>query len=58
MATFPRATRESCEENDSIMERVPLPTMGIGARTSGLPKGDAAKRDSMNIEHVGNQNKK
>ena len=55
---FPGPYKNSCEENDSLMERVPLPTMGIGARNSGLPKGSDVKRDNMGIAHVGDQNKK
>ena len=38
-------------EDDPMMVRVPLPTMGIGARRSGLPKDIG---NSNTLEHVGN----
>jgi hypothetical protein len=38
-------------EKDPMMERVPIETMDIGARRSGLPKD---VRNGNSIEHVGN----
>jgi hypothetical protein len=50
MAKFPGPYVSDCNANDPLMERVPFPTTGIGARNSGLPSGMS---NSMNIDHVG-----
>ena len=39
------------KQDDALMEYVPMDTMGIGARPSGLPKGGVNGMKS--IEHVG-----
>ena len=49
---FPGPYTNDCKEQDPIMERVPLPTMGIGARPSGLPKGAQVESGEMTIKHV------
>jgi hypothetical protein len=56
--SFPKAYISSCKEDDPMIERVPLPTMGIGARNSGLPSASDVKRDSMGIKHTEDQNRK
>lgn len=48
---FPGPYKNDTNADDPIMKRVPMKTLDIGARTSGLPKGIGA--DSMGIEHVG-----
>lgn len=54
MAMFPKAYQnEVPKEGDSkIMEYTSFPTMGIGARKSGLPK-DGVNSTGMNLDHVG-----
>lgn len=49
---FPKAyinDTGTSRETDSMMKRVPVDTMDIGARTSGLPKDI---RNTNTIEHV------
>jgi len=54
---IPRAYVEEAQQNNSTMVYVnggDFAKMGIGARSSGLPKGDAApNKTGMNLEHVG-----
>lgn len=49
---FPGPYVNSTKENDPIMERVPLETMDIGARKSGMPTTADAKSEGMSIKHV------
>lgn len=49
---FPGPYVNQCKESDPIMERVPLDTMDIGARKSGMPTSADAKSDGMGIKHV------
>jgi hypothetical protein len=53
MPTFPRAYTNQIDvnESDPMMKRVPPDKMGIGARSSGLPKDP--KAGEMMIQHVG-----
>lgn len=37
----------------SVMEYVPFDRLGIGGRSSGLPKGDASPSGIKDIQHVG-----
>lgn len=56
MPTFPRAYTNKIDvnETDPMMKRVPPDLMGIGARSSGLPKGDEIPgNNGMRIDHVG-----
>lgn len=53
MATFPRPTTNTTNEDDPIMKRVDLNKSEIGARPSGLPQGTAVKSNGLNIAHVG-----
>lgn len=54
---FPKPYQNDVKQNDSIMEYVnggDFGKMGIGARKSGLPKGDAAPATGAgSLEHVG-----
>lgn len=52
-ANFPKPYVDSVNQDDPMMERVPLNKMDIGARASGMPKGEEVNSSSMNIEHVG-----
>lgn len=47
---FPKAYVNTVKK-DSMMEYVPMETMDIGARKSGLPKG--MKKEGMGLDHVG-----
>jgi len=51
---FPRAyVNDVPKEGDGkVMEYVDFPKMGIGARSSGLPKG-GVNPPGMNLDHVG-----
>ena len=53
MASFPKAYTNKIDvnETDPMMKRVPPDQMGIGARSSGLPKD--VKPTEMTIAHVG-----
>ena len=53
---FPGPYIDSTKENDSIMKRVDLDKMDIGARGSGMPKD--SKSEGMGLKHVGDQNSK
>ncbi len=50
MAKFPGPYVSDVRADDPIMERVPFPHTGIGARPSGMPSGMS---NSLNIDHVG-----
>lgn len=52
-ANFPKAYINDVNEADPMMERVPTDKMDIGARASGMPKGEVTS-SVMGIEHVGN----
>lgn len=52
-ANFPKPYVNSVNQDDPMMERVPFDKMDIGARSSGLPKGDELASKSMGIDHVG-----
>lgn len=52
---FPGPYINDCKADDPMMERVPMETMDIGARKSGLATKGEVKRDDMGIEHVGGQ---
>ena len=54
---FPGPYVNTTNADDPMMERVPMPTMGIGARPSGLPKSSEVKRDGMTIRHTDQNNK-
>ena len=48
---FPRAYTAEVKRDESLMKYTTFPTMGIGARKSGLPP--AASAGPAAIEHVG-----
>lgn len=48
---FPKAYTAEVKRDDSLMEYVSFPTMGIGARKSGLPT--TVSTGPKSIEHVG-----
>jgi hypothetical protein len=48
---FPGPYINSVKADDPIMKRVPMATLDIGARKSGLPKSPTA--DEATISHVG-----
>lgn len=50
---FPGPYVNDAKKDDTIMEYVPMDTMDIGARKSGLATKGEVKRDDMGIEHVG-----
>jgi hypothetical protein len=53
---FPRPYVDSAKQDDVTMVYVnggEFGKMGIGARKSGIPKGDAAPGSAGSIEHVG-----
>lgn len=53
MPQFPGPTYNRIIEADPQIVKVPLPMMGWGARSSALPKGDAAPAaPEMAIKHV------
>lgn len=52
-AKFPGPYLNDTVKDESIMQYVDTDKMGIGARTSGLPKGSDVKNSSMGLEHVG-----
>ena len=47
---FPAPYVNSVKADDPIMKRVPMDTLDIGARKSGLPKGPHSE---ATISHVG-----
>ncbi len=49
---FPGPYVNSTEVDHSIMEYVPMNSLDIGARVSGMPKGGI--KNSNSIDHVGN----
>ena len=49
---FPKPYVESVKKDESIMVYIPTETMGIGARTSGLPN-QASDTEKMSLQHVG-----
>lgn len=51
--TFPKPYKDDvpAEGSDKIMEYPPFPTMGIGARKSGMP--DTVSTGPGGIDHVG-----
>ncbi len=49
---FPGPYINSVKEEDSMMIRVDQDLLGIGARSSGLPKD--IKNSTQSISHVGN----
>ena len=49
--SFPAPYLNSVREEDPIMKRVPMDTLDIGARKSGLPKGGIS--NNVTINHVG-----
>lgn len=51
---FPGPYVNSTEKDDTIMEYVPMDTTSIGARPSGLPKGDITS-GGMGLDHVSNR---
>ena len=55
MASFPRATQNTvpAEGKDPMLVSVDYDKLGIGARSSGMPKGDAAPGGIMGLDHVG-----
>jgi hypothetical protein len=48
---FPKAYDSTVKRDDAVMVYVPMDKMGIGARSSGLPK--EASEGPKSIEHVG-----
>jgi hypothetical protein len=50
---FPRAYDSDVKKDEGMMVYIPTDKMGIGARPSGLPKGDIAEIKSL--EHVGKE---
>lgn len=52
MPRFPAPYLNETKAEDPIMHRVPMDTMDIGARPSGLPK-DGVNSDNMQLKHVG-----
>lgn len=53
MAQFPGPTYNRIIETDPQIVKVPLDSMGWGARASAQPKGDAApSAPQMTIKHV------
>lgn len=48
---FPSPYLNDTKESDSIMQRVPMDNMGIGARKSGMPKSSSS--EGMTVDHVG-----
>ena len=53
MAQFPGPTYNRIIETDPQIVKVPMPTMGWGARSSALPSGNAApSAPEMTIKHV------
>lgn len=57
MSKFPRPYIEDAKQDNSTMEYVnggDFAHLGIGARNSGLPKGDAGpSKSGMGLDHVG-----
>lgn len=50
---FPSPYLNDCKQDNSVMEYIDMDKTGIGARASGLPKGDELKSEGMTIAHVG-----
>lgn len=55
---FPRPYVEEAKEDRTTMEYVDgdgggFSRMGIGARKSGMPKGEGPTKGGMSIDHVG-----
>ena len=48
---FPKAYTSEVKRDDGLMVYTTFPTMGIGARKSGLPA--AASEGPKSLEHVG-----
>lgn len=48
---FPKAYTAEVKRDDGLMVYVPFPTMGIGARKSGLPT--TVSEGPKSLEHVG-----
>jgi hypothetical protein len=48
---FPKPYVNSAKKDDALMEYVPMDTLSIGARKSGMPK--STKEDKMGLDHVG-----
>lgn len=48
---FPKPYANSTKKDDSLMEYVPMDTLSIGARKSGMPK--SVKPEGMGLDHVG-----
>jgi hypothetical protein len=55
MARFPRpyTNQVPAEGGEPMMQYVDFNRLGIGARSSGLPKGDAAPGGIRSLDHVG-----
>lgn len=49
---FPKPYVNSISAEDSMIVRVPMKHLGIGARPSGMPSGSGFG-ENMKIEHVG-----
>lgn len=59
MAQFPGPTYNRIIESDPQIIKVPMDTMGFGARSSALPKGEAAPTaPEMTIKHVSSMTSK
>jgi hypothetical protein len=53
MSKFPRAYNSDVKKDEGLLVYVPFEKMGIGARPSGMPKGDVSQIKSL--EHVGKE---
>ena len=51
-ANFPKPYINTITAEDSMIVRVPMKHLGIGARASGMPNS-IADGESMKIQHVG-----